>query len=44
MHRNAAVNAVSFLPAGTGATVRRASEFDAVLDLETRRVYVLADM
>jgi hypothetical protein len=42
MHRNAAVNAVNFLPAAAGATVRRASELDAVLDLETRRVYVLA--
>src|SRR4026209_328998 len=42
MPRNAAVNAVNFLPAGAGATVHRVSELDAVLDLETRRVYVLA--
>ena len=42
MPRTAAANAVNFLPAGTGATVRRMSELDTVLDLETRRVYVLA--
>ena len=42
MPRTAAANAVNFLPAGAGATVHRVSELDAVLDLETRRVYVLA--
>jgi hypothetical protein len=40
--QSAAVSAENCLPAGAGVNVRRAAELDAVLDPETRRVYVAA--
>ena len=42
MRQGAAVSAEYCLPAGAGVTARRAGGLDAVLDPETRRVYVVA--